>query len=130
MHLGTLQTKSQGMNATEISRQLPQNLNAECSVLGAICIDNKYLPVAALYLKLSDFFLPQNRVIFREMLDMAEEMEAIDELTISDPVFICWKATCALRSPTTLSQTVSSISKEKSRPSKMRSLASMACVSL
>lgn len=69
---------------TQISRPLPQNLEAERSVLGAICIENKYLFVAAQHLNPSDFFLPRNRVIFREMLDMANAQEPIDELTLSD----------------------------------------------
>src|SRR5882724_1650708 len=67
-----------------IERQLPQNLDAERSVLGAVLLDNHALNLAVEKLKPEDFFLDQHRRIFNQMIELAEAQQAIDLVTLSD----------------------------------------------
>jgi replicative DNA helicase len=71
--------------ATEIlEKQLPQNVDAERSVLGAILLDNHTLNAAIEKLKPEDFFLDQHRRIFAQMIELAESQQGIDLVTLSD----------------------------------------------
>jgi replicative DNA helicase len=67
-----------------IERPLPQNLDAERSVLGAILLDNHALNMAVEKLKPEDFFLDQHRRIFNQMIELAEAQQAMDLVTLSD----------------------------------------------
>ena len=55
-----------------IERPLPQNPEAERSVLGAILLDNHALNMAVEKLKPEDFALDQHRRIFVQMIELAE----------------------------------------------------------
>lgn len=71
--------------ATEtLEKQLPQNVDAERSVLGAILLDNHTLNAAIEKLKPEDFFLDQHRRIFAQMIELAETQQGIDLVTLSD----------------------------------------------
>jgi hypothetical protein len=63
---------------------LPQNPEAEKSVLGAILLDNKVLPVAAKTITSGDFFSTINQKIFRRMIQMAESGNPIDLVTLTE----------------------------------------------
>jgi len=67
-----------------IERPLPQNLDAERSVLGAILLDNHALNMAIEKLKPEDFFLDQHGRIFNQMIELGEVQQAIDLVTLSD----------------------------------------------
>ncbi len=67
-----------------LERPLPQNLDAERSVLGAILLDNHTLNTAITKLKPEDFFLDQHRRIFNQMIELGEAQQAIDLVTLSD----------------------------------------------
>jgi replicative DNA helicase len=67
-----------------LERPLPQNLDAERSVLGAILLDNHALNMAVEKLKPEDFFLDQHRRIFHQMIELGESQQAIDLVTLSD----------------------------------------------
>lgn len=67
---------------TEIADELPSNLEAECSVLGAILLDNSALKIAAERLAPDDFYNRCNATIFRQMLAM--ENQTMDSLTLFD----------------------------------------------
>jgi replicative DNA helicase len=69
---------------TTLERPLPQNLDAERSVLGAILLDNHALNMAVEKLKPEDFFLDQHRRIFNQMIELGESQQAIDLVTLSD----------------------------------------------
>ena len=58
-----------------IERPLPQNLDAERSVLGAILLDNHALNMAVEKLRPEDFFLDQHRRIFNQMIALAEAQQ-------------------------------------------------------
>jgi hypothetical protein len=56
----------------DLSKKLPNNLDAERSVLGAILLDNKSLLEVAGYLHADEFFLDQHRRTFSAMLELAK----------------------------------------------------------
>jgi replicative DNA helicase len=67
-----------------LERPLPQNLDAERSVLGAILLDNHALNMAVEKLKPEDFFFDPHRRIFNLMIQLGESQQAIDLVTLAD----------------------------------------------
>src|SRR5258707_36922 len=72
------------MTSETLERQLPQNIDAERSVLGAILLDNHTLNAAIEKLKPEDFCLDQHRRIFSLMIELGEAQQGIDLVTLSD----------------------------------------------
>jgi replicative DNA helicase len=72
--------------ATEVSleRPLPQNLEAERSVLGAILVDNHALNVAIEKLRADDFLHSHHQRIFQTMIALGETQQPIDLITLTD----------------------------------------------
>ena len=64
------------------NRPLPQNLEAERSILGAVLLDNHAFNAAVQILRSEDFFLPQHRHIFVSMVQLSEKQQAIDTITL------------------------------------------------
>ncbi|MFZ3201077.1 MAG: replicative DNA helicase [Candidatus Acidiferrales bacterium] len=69
---------------TTLERPLPQNLEAERSILGAVLLDNHALNTAVEKLHTDDFFLPQHRRIFERMIHLGEKQQAIDTVTLME----------------------------------------------
>src|SRR5438105_12909877 len=67
-----------------LEKPLPNNLEAERSVLGAILLDNHALNAALETLRPEDFFLDQHRRVFTHMIQLGESQQAIDLVTLSD----------------------------------------------
>jgi len=67
-----------------LERALPNNLDAERSILGAILLDNHALNAAIESLKPDDFFIPQHRNIFTRMIALGEAQQAIDLVTLTE----------------------------------------------
>jgi replicative DNA helicase len=67
-----------------LERPLPQNLQAERSILGAVILDNHALNAAVQILRTDDFFLPQHRHIFERMVQLSEKQQAIDPVTLME----------------------------------------------
>jgi len=67
-----------------LERPLPQNLDAERSILGAILLDNHALNAAVENLKPEDFFLEQHRRVFTQMIALGESQQAIDLVTLTE----------------------------------------------
>lgn len=65
-------------------RPLPNNLEAERAVLGAILLDNAALSRVVEKLNAGDFFLPQNRHIFVSMVCLAQEHQPIDTISLME----------------------------------------------
>ncbi|AGM99821.1 replicative DNA helicase [Streptococcus iniae] len=61
---------------------LPQDLPAEQSVIGSIFISPDKLITVAEFVKPQDFYKPAHQVIFKTMLTLSENGEAIDLVTI------------------------------------------------
>src|ERR1700757_987301 len=69
---------------TTLEKPLPNNLDAERSVLGAIILDNHSLNAAMETLRPEDFFLDQHRRVFSHMISLGESQQAIDLVTLTD----------------------------------------------
>ena len=69
---------------TTLEKPLPNNLEAERSVLGAIILDNHALNAAMETLRAEDFFLPQHQRVFTHMIFLGESQQAIDLVTLTD----------------------------------------------
>ena len=67
-----------------LERPLPQNLEAERSILGAILLDNNALNAAIEMLKPEDFFHDHHRRIFQQMITLGETQQAIDLVTLTE----------------------------------------------
>jgi hypothetical protein len=72
------------LSVQTLERPLPQNLDAERSVLGAILLDNHALNAAIEKLKPEDFFDDRHRRIFNHMIQLGEAQQAIDLVTLTD----------------------------------------------
>src|SRR5690242_9195681 len=69
---------------TALEKPLPNNLDAERSVLGAILLDNNALNAAIENLRPEDFFLDQHRRVFTQMISLGEAQQAIDLITLTE----------------------------------------------
>jgi replicative DNA helicase len=67
-----------------LEKPLPNNLDAERSVLGAILLDNNALNPAIEHLRPEDFFLDQHRRVFTQMIALGEGQQAIDLVTLTE----------------------------------------------
>lgn len=65
-------------------RVIPQNLEAEKSVLGAILIDENVISDLVTIVKPRDFYEPKHQAIFDAMLKLFEKSSPIDLLTLTD----------------------------------------------
>lgn len=63
---------------------LPQNISAEESVLGALMIDGEGIYKVVDFLKAEDFYRPQHQRIYQAMLELFERKEPIDILTVTN----------------------------------------------
>src|ERR1700756_3234772 len=70
--------------AATLEKPLPNNLDAERSVLGAVLLDNNALNAAIENLKPEDFFLDQHRRVFTQMIALGEAQQAIDLITLTE----------------------------------------------
>ncbi len=66
------------------SRQLPQSLEAEQSVLGSILIDSRCLMDVIGIVRPEDFYLKQNREIYETIYTMFNFSQTIDPVTVLD----------------------------------------------
>lgn len=67
-----------------VSRGMPNNVDAEASVLGAILIDNKAADIIIPMLSVDDFYLAQNRLIFAVMKQLQMESKPVDTVSVCD----------------------------------------------
>ena len=67
-----------------LEKPLPNNLDAERSVLGAILLDNNALNPAIEHLRPEDFFMEQHRRVFTQMIALGESQQAIDLVTLTE----------------------------------------------
>jgi replicative DNA helicase len=69
---------------SSLEKPLPNNLEAERSVLGAILLDNNALNAAIENLRPDDFFLDQHRRVYTQMISLGESQQAIDLVTLTE----------------------------------------------
>ncbi len=70
------------MEENLLSRQMPQSLEAEQSVLGAILIDSRCVADVIGIIRPEDFYLQQNREIFEAIYAMFNFSQTIDPVTV------------------------------------------------
>jgi hypothetical protein len=63
---------------------MPQNVEAERSILGAILLDNNAINAAIEKVKPEDFFHDHHRKIYRQMIALAEAQKPIDLVTLTE----------------------------------------------
>src|SRR6266852_2560010 len=63
---------------------LPQNIEAECGVLGSIIIDPEAIVQVSDFLRADDFYRDAHRTIYEVILQLYEEHEPADFITICD----------------------------------------------
>lgn len=69
---------------TKSNQELPQNTEAEASLLGAILIDTDAIVKIADHIRPEDFFDPRHGRIYEALLALYERRSAIDVLTLAD----------------------------------------------
>jgi replicative DNA helicase len=67
-----------------LEKTLPQSIESEKAVLGAILLDEKAIFAASETLMAEDFYLESHREIFKAMLSLVEEESAIDFFTLRE----------------------------------------------
>ncbi|HEV1286517.1 MAG TPA: replicative DNA helicase [Bryobacteraceae bacterium] len=72
------------MPHTDVERPLPQNIEAERAILGAILLDNAALDEAARRLDPSHFFHDHHRRIYEQMLALDQEAQPIDLVSVTE----------------------------------------------
>ncbi len=67
-----------------LHRQMPQSLEAEQAVLGAMLIDSRCINDVIGVLQPDEFYLPQNRDIYETIYSMFNFSQAVDPVTVLD----------------------------------------------
>src|SRR3954454_12895405 len=67
-----------------VEKLLPQNIEAECGVLGSIIIDPEAIAQVADFLFPDDFYRDAHRTLYRVILSLYEQREPPDFITICD----------------------------------------------
>jgi replicative DNA helicase len=67
-----------------VEKLLPQNIEAECGTLGSIIIDPEAIVQVADFLTAEDFYRDAHRTIYEVILQLYEEHEPADYITICD----------------------------------------------
>ncbi|MBN2057138.1 replicative DNA helicase [bacterium] len=67
-----------------LQRSLPHSYDAERAVLGAILLKNECLATVVEYLERGDFYLESHRILFDTMVDVFENENKIDLVSIKD----------------------------------------------
>lgn len=63
---------------------MPNNIEAERAVLGGVMLDNRGMNKAAEILTANDFMLSQNKLIFDAMLELQDQNQGIDMVTVGE----------------------------------------------
>ncbi len=69
---------------SQAQQQQPQNIEAEASLLGAVLIDSDAIVKIADSISARDFFDPRHMRIYEALIQLYENHDAIDVLTLSD----------------------------------------------
>jgi replicative DNA helicase len=67
-----------------MERLLPQNIEAECGVLGSIIIDPEAVALVADWLRPDDFYRDAHRIIYTAVLELYERNEPADFITLCE----------------------------------------------
>lgn len=68
----------------DFSRDMPQDPEAEVSVLGAMMLDDRVIPDVMVEIDESDFYRDSNRYVFRACVQLHEDARGVDTVLIRD----------------------------------------------
>ncbi|HDN59104.1 MAG: replicative DNA helicase [Candidatus Neomarinimicrobiota bacterium] len=77
-------TKADLADSADTLRVPPHSLEAEQSVLGAMMLEKEAVSKAIQYLEPSDFYTAQHQVIFKAMIDLFNEGQPVDQVSVVD----------------------------------------------
>ncbi len=69
---------------TALGKQLPSNVDAERSVLGALLLHDEKIHQVAELLRADDFYHPAHATVFQAMLELTHNQKRIDLVTLQD----------------------------------------------
>src|SRR5579864_3317057 len=72
------------LQGSDVEKLLPQNIEAECGVLGSVIIDPEAIVQVADFLSAEDFYRDAHRTIYEIIVQLYEEHEPADFITICD----------------------------------------------
>src|SRR2546423_3077438 len=72
------------LQGTDVEKLLPQNVEAECGVLGSLIIDPEAIIQVADFLVAEDFYRDAHRTIYSVILQLYEQREPADFITLCD----------------------------------------------
>ena len=81
---GTMQQLGQVLKDDISGKLPPQNVEAEASLLGSILIEKEAIIKVADIVSPEDFYLDRNGIIFTAMLDLYEQRQPLDLLTLAN----------------------------------------------
>ncbi len=76
--------KRQQKNNEEISQLMPQNIDAEEAILGAVLVNPVCLTKVIDYIKPESFYKPAHRYVYEAMIQLFNSNERIDIISVSD----------------------------------------------
>ena len=76
--------KRQQKNSDEISQLMPQNIDAEEAILGAVLANPVCLTKVIDYIKPESFYKPAHRYVYEAMIQLFNNNERIDIISVSD----------------------------------------------
>src|SRR6266702_474882 len=65
------------LQGTDVEKLLPQNIEAECGVLGSIIIDPEAIVQVADFLHTADFYRDAHRTIYETIIQLYEQLETV-----------------------------------------------------
>jgi replicative DNA helicase len=75
---------ARGYDGPLADRLPPQNLVAECGVLGSVLLDNTALHEVVPFLKAEDFYRDAHQVLYRAVRDLYNAGKAVDAITLAE----------------------------------------------
>lgn len=79
------QTRQKPADAEKIlGKQLPANIDAERSVLGALLLNDEYIGKVSELLSADDFYSPPHKLIYQALLDITQLRKRSDLVTLQD----------------------------------------------
>lgn len=67
-----------------LSKQLPANIDAERSVIGALLLNDEYISKVSELLVADDFYNPAHKIIFAALIDITQTRKRCDLVTLQD----------------------------------------------
>lgn len=67
-----------------LGKQMPANIEAERSVIGALLLNDEYISKVSELLSADDFYSPAHKILFQVFIDITQQGKRIDIVTVQD----------------------------------------------